>query len=366
MSLPYLENPESEPIRHRDRKVRSLRRWIVAAFWSALALVVVLSLTFVGSLVNSNRNDSNVAPATADSPGKPVAVDTMTRWLAADPQPLPGGQLLSWDRVEIVPRPDIPSGSSDSEAARYPHYDLETHYFTVSDKQGALYTATVTVRTNPELGSVVVGTPTATRNPPSVDEGGDWGNTDTWVGYQSVQVEDVVTEATVDWADAYTSGDPRTLRRVVGDPEAGHSYMPIGAAQPGSTEVRVVAAAAKTPEQDEPVDRSRLLVRVELTAQFEPADSDDNRQQRRPAFTYDLLVVAADTATPRVVAWGAAGEGPKLTEYANAVTGRELAPEEPQAPQTQEPSTAETAPAPPTNEPKPTSQQQQPTDKKKP
>ena len=46
------------------------------------------------------------------------------------------------------------------------------------------------------------------------------------------------------------------------------------------------------------------------------ADSPDTL---RPPVTFDVLVTGADTAAPRVVAWGGPGTGPTLVPYGNAV-----------------------------------------------
>lgn len=171
---PYLENPDAEPIRKREANVRRVRRTMVATVVALIVLTVVMSLTLVSWLADDRSSDAAAAGSPTDTLGKPVAVESLLRWLATEPQPIPGGTMLSWDSVEVTPRPEVPEGSSDAEANTYPKYDLETHSFTVIDASGSLYEATVTVRSNPELGAVVIGTPTAVRVPPSVDEGGDW------------------------------------------------------------------------------------------------------------------------------------------------------------------------------------------------
>ena len=67
-----------------------------------------------------------------------------------------------------------------------------------------------------------------------------------------------------------------------------------------------------------------MIARISLTKvagaeeeQYEPMD-------------FDVLVSGADTASPRVVAWGGAGTGPSLTKYGNAIVGLDLVKEEEQ------------------------------------
>lgn len=60
------------------------------------------------------------------------------------------------------------------------------------------------------------------------------------------------------------------------------------------------------------------------TVTWEFTDDADEADPHVATITYDVLIYDAHTATPRIVAWGAPGEGPDLNEYDNAVEGRIL------------------------------------------
>ena len=60
------------------------------------------------------------------------------------------------------------------------------------------------------------------------------------------------------------------------------------------------------------------------TVTWEFVDDADEADPHVATITYDVLIYDAHTATPRIVAWGAPGEGRDLNEYDNAVEGRIL------------------------------------------
>ena len=51
-----------------------------------------------------------------------------------------------------------------------------------------------------------------------------------------------------------------------------------------------------------------------------PNRGDENSDPRPTSVSYDVLVQDPGTASPKVVAWGAAGSGPSLDAYQNAIT----------------------------------------------
>lgn len=332
----HLENPAAAPVRQRRMTQRNARRLITATIVLAV-LASFIGVVNVFSALSAARQSASAAGEVGDmnsTPGKPLAVSTMRAWVSADPPPFPGAQIISWDGADLTPPPTPEPGAPESDLARLPNYTTELHRFTLIDSAGTLYAGTITIQSNPDLGSRVTGTPSATRMPPSSPSGAEWGSSEPWQGWSTTQTPSEVDEAVREWASAFTSGDPRELRRVVGDTDATRSYMPLGAAQPGSTTTAIRYAALRTPEPDAPQDTTLMLVRVELSANFgePPTEEERLRQQRRPAFTYDLLVSDADTATPRVVSWGPVGTGPDLSPYSVAITGRELVPAETPAP----------------------------------
>lgn len=312
---PFQLNEAAPPVRRRRMTQRAARNLIVA-------LVVTLALfgvVLTGSLLTDDDEAarSDTGSAVADSPGKPLAIDTLRTWLANDPQPLPGGTLVSWDGVEVT-TPSVPP----QEASATGSVSTEVHAFTVIDEGHGLYAATVTVEVHEQLGSRAVGTPSLERLAPSVVSGEGWGTGEDWPGYQSATPTDEVTDAVQAWAEAYTAGDPKRLRVAVGDADLEHAYMPLTTAA-GVTS-KITAAAVLTPQSpDDQPDSSILLVRVELRLAY-PGQSTGTGAAKTVPVTYDLLVHGADAAAPRVVAWGPVGSGPQLTAYGNAITGRAL------------------------------------------
>jgi len=135
------------------------------------------------------------------------------------------------------------------------------------------------------------------------------------------------------WAAAYTSGDPAALRLTVGDPDPARGYLPLTG----------VAAADTTVGPSTVLDPATVAVRVELAITWptaEPAGSATaavTSPAEPPAaaakVAFDVLVTGADTAAPRVVAWGGPGTGPELTPFRNAVPTSRAAPDNPGTPQ---------------------------------
>ena len=76
-----------------------------------------------------------------------------------------------------------------------------------------------------------------------------------------------------------------------------------------------------TEGEGEEVERTGdMVVSLTMTLPWNGQGADDSGAQTLA--TYDLLVTGADTAAPRVVAWGGAGTGPTLSAYDNAVAGQ--------------------------------------------
>lgn len=320
----YMNNPDAAPVRRQQLRQRTARRLLI---WFSTALSVVailLGVTTVSTVINPPK-PPEIPAAPQDTPGKPVAVDAMVRWLEADPQPIPGGRLLSWDGAQITTPPVVRTNQGDAPADAQAQYEYERHEFTVVDGGGRLYAATVVVRANPLLGAVVIGTPSAAARPPQAGTNTAWGNTDAWPGFPSSTASTEVTAAVTEWAVAFTSGDPAVLRREVGDTDSTHAYLPLGAAQPGSTTATITNTALFPAQraEDDP-DPSLMLARVEVSANLGGPLLEGSGVARRAVFTYDVLVAQADTASPRVVSWGPVTTGPTLSPYSVALTGVEL------------------------------------------
>lgn len=115
----------------------------------------------------------------------------------------------------------------------------------------------------------------------------------------SADVERVAAE----WAAAYATDDRQALRDLTGDTQR-RIYAGLG----GFEVVETTMGGAV------PIFESTdLVVRVKVTMK------DDTGFQATS--DWDLRVAAADTAAPRVVAWGPAATGGYLAPYANALNG---------------------------------------------
>lgn len=350
----YIANPAAEPVRKRERTARARRMQMTAVFWIAIFLAA-MNLVMLVEVLGTGREGTPRGPSSTElnhSPGKALAVQTMLSWLSASPVPLEGGRMLSWDGVEITTPPAPAPGGSQSGPSGVPNYAVEVHRFTVVDGGGVLYSGSVAVEQNDTSGSRLVSTPTLMPIAPSVSQGDAWGASVPWFGWSQQQTPDPVTAAVQSWAVAFTSGDPVKLRQVVGDTNPGHAYVPLGYAT--DTESSIVVSALADPAEDQEPDASRMLLRVELTASLNGQVIDEEATTRQP-ITFDVLVVGADTASPRIVSWGAAGSGTSLSDYSVAITGRE-----PSAMTTETPNPADPAASPGDESPSPSPSATQP------
>ena len=91
------------------------------------------------------------------------------------------------------------------------------------------------------------------------------------------------------------------------------------AGQPPRTPTGTNPSAAVEPAAPRSLS-SPPFVSLTMTLPWNGQGADDSGAQTLA--TYDLLVTGADTAAPRVVAWGGAGTGPTLSAYDNAVAGQ--------------------------------------------
>lgn len=319
---PFVDNPAAPEIARQRRSQQTMRRWFQ----------IVAALVILGFLTVAMKTCTEIAkpPETVDSldvsssVGKPVAVDELVRWLEADPAPVEGGRMVSWDGVEIIPVPE--EQDPEDVDPNIPNYATEIHHFTVVDAKGRVYAAFVTVRSNPTLGAVVVAAPSIMPVAPSADKG-DWGAVTPWYGYSASQAKEPVVRAVDTWAAAFTGGDPEELRLVVGDGDSTRSYMPLGAASDGKATIIASGLKLTSPDGGKVEDPSMMLVRVEIRASLngQPTSTySPSELTGREPIVFDVLVQGADTASPRVVSWGAPGTGPSLEPYSVGISGRDI------------------------------------------
>lgn len=312
----FVTNPRTphEATLERTGKVRAAITYVVAG---AAVLAIFASLTTLTAEPTSEDPAATSLNANT-SLGKAAALAAVTEWMGAEPAPVPGGEVLSWDGFEPLAAGEEESGKRGAETG-------ELHYFTVAapaENTTIFYTTAVLVRVDDLLGASVQGSPSLMPRTPSASNG--W-SSEVWPGYKSVTVTDPVREAVTAWSKAFT-GTPAELRLAVGDKNAERSYVPLTGASIASAEVSSAAA----PKQDTTKAVTEVLARITLDVAW------GGSKKSSPA-TYDVLVADANTAAPRVVAWGPAGTGPRLSAYGNAVTGTDVKVPAPTTPETPTP-----------------------------
>jgi hypothetical protein len=293
--------------------------------WSSVILAPVALVAVVVAAgakpATPTPHASNTA-AFASSPGRNVATAELTTWLAEIPSPLPGGALLSWDGATAIPNvtpPTTPGSASGSTPAVV--WTAEVDHFTVVATAG-VFAANVEVALDPRGGAIALSGPSITPTTPVATDNWDAGAP--WPGLTATNtITSSVTGAINGWVQAYTSGDAATLGLSVGDTNPNHGYVPLS----GVSTATAVGNEAATLG---PASADQIVVEVSLnvvwSGESTATTQPKNNAVTPPKMTMDLLVERASTAAPVVVAWGAAGTGPTLKPYSNAVnvTGRQL------------------------------------------
>lgn len=286
----------------RNQRKQAFRRGVVYVTMAA----GIFGLA--GGCNASNRMDAfeekqanqQVASAGQDSAGRFAATQAIEQWLDSSPSPLPGGRLLNWTGATQLSSQT--KDSNGNETDRAVHRELNT--FTVVDGVGRGYSASVLVAYTDDGQVSVLSDPSII--PRVISSNSDFAGGEFWPGLDASPISDSGQTAVQTWADAYTSGNASELRQVVGDPDASHIYVPISGIT--STSVKVEASAKV---------KEGVIAQVTVTSKWSGRKYQDNADAK-PA-VYDVLIKGADTAAPRVVAWGPPGSGPTLKPYSNAI-----------------------------------------------
>ena len=115
------------------------------------------------------------------------------------------------------------------------------------------------------------------------------------------------------WAVAYASNDEETLLDITGDTDSNNRYVGLGGWQVPDTNRSVQILQAIS------VNEGDQLLRVRVLLEDARVEAGENENPYRMYADFDVLVTEPETATPNVVAWGAAGSGAKLSPYVNAL-----------------------------------------------
>lgn len=297
---------EAERVPHADsvdvKQVRtSVKRWR-AAVWAVMAMSVLLVASTMALLFDGGQE---VAPATTvqvSQPGMQEARMAVSDWVASPDSPLPGGHVVSWDGAEATP------WVNDDEN---PGYDVYVHTFSLaSADQSVMYEAQIRTAVSASEGVNVVGEPSLIPLPGAAQ----FASGSKWPGLVSLSAPAGVSDAVASWVKAYVSGDSVALRLAVGDQDATHGYVPLS----GIASAQVAITDSAQPAAADGTETSGSQIVVAATVIFSrlgPIDDDDSAA----TFDLDLLVVDANTAAPRVVAWSGPGLGQTLVPFQNAV-----------------------------------------------
>jgi hypothetical protein len=273
--------------------------------WAVLGTLVVASLfgLFGGIAWLTNQPEPPPEPTPVpESVG--FATDIANAWITGRTTALPVGEgidpsfgrgagtdqptpltdaTLAWDRFEV--REPL-SGRP-----------LEIHYFTISGNPPRELAVTIELTDSgpvlaaaPSLSPMVLAAPGRTRL--------DYTDQDS-----AVQWNDAVTRVAGSWAEAFAADDRVRLLELTGDLED-RVYPGLGGLTAANTEV---LGAIQVPGEE------RWIVRIQATFASENG--------WKATSEWDLLVADPQTASPKVLAWGAGGSGAYLEPYGNGVTG---------------------------------------------
>lgn len=283
------------------RRAKTYRIFIYASVF----LLPFSLLTVFITVANSGSGAVTAKAADKYASTRPVAVTAVREWLATDPSPLPGGEFVTWEKATSTKsriNPDSPNGAQDV-------YRTETHTMTLSAPGGRFYDTTVTLAIAKAHGVNVISVPSLTPRAPGST---NWTDASMWPQLETEPAPETVGPAVVAWAEAYTSGDPARLGLAVGDGRTGHAYIPMSGAKFTNVSVR---DSAPHPEG--------LIVSVIVDVTWAGVELVEGATA--PQMMFDLLVADAQSAAPRVVAWGGPGVGPRLKTFGNAIAGRSFA-----------------------------------------
>lgn len=300
-------------------RAKRTRRYVTFATISLPVLLFVF-ITILGSLLlgsgSTSETDSSELSATEQA-GRALAIQTVQSWLDSDPAPLPSGELVTWDAVESIPSVSATADSSmsastaDTDSSGWP---VDVHTLTVvATSTGQMFHTQVAL-TNTSAGPVVSSTPSLIPyTPVSETNANSWADPIVPVGLD----DEALSTSVQTWAEAYFSGDASKLRQAVGDTDTNHTYIPMPAA---SVDVTISATSALEELEDSSQSPDTIIANVAVAAIWPSTDESGESTTPTP-ISFDVLIIDANTASPRVVTWGGSGTGPTLEAYGNALSG---------------------------------------------
>lgn len=91
---PFTDLEEAPRAGIEPKKIARRARMFRFLAWTSIILAPIALIGWISSLGASTGSESLSATS---SPGRAAATEAVRSWLSADPSPLPGGEIISWD-----------------------------------------------------------------------------------------------------------------------------------------------------------------------------------------------------------------------------------------------------------------------------
>lgn len=305
---PRSGTPLAETLIRREKWTR--RYLIVCA-----VMAPIFALAWFTSLGQTATVEEPSETAAAADRVRAEAAVAIEEWLVSGEAPITGGKILQWEEtvdlptVEADPAADIEAGPS-MQAVRF-----LVNQPAAEGREPAIYEAEVLIASRDSGEVTVVGYPSLAPVLPALD----MGKVERWPTLEKDSSPSEEVDAAIeDWASAYTSGSAQRLRAVINDNEPTRTYVPYNNVRLESIttgETGVVKWTNPDSDNEDPIP-TRIVVAVTLTMSDRLEECSNCPA---PVVEFDVLVEAANTVTPRVVAWGAPGTGAVMKPYQNAI-----------------------------------------------
>jgi hypothetical protein len=290
----------------RDEKYAKRIKWTRRALYSSIPLTLLMAFVmfiYLGGSQNEVEQEAVSSYTVNSVEGKDVAMQALTAWLDTEPTPLDRGRILSWDGAE-----DEGILSLDKDGAQTG--EVNAHYFTVIDSKGLTYRTMIKTLYVKNEGSSVLTEPTLL---PILQNKSSEHALPLWTGFETFQVTEPIANVVKQFAKAYMGADADLLKITISDPDTEHVYptFPYG--------MTSISAQINECGQKE----GNTVCNVTILYKNPRIKDNEETKDKKAYVTYDLLLQDVDTGAPKVVAWGASGEGDKLVPYENAIEGSE-------------------------------------------
>ena len=145
-TLGWLEEADELPradVEMKDRAAKRqkfFRRSIAGIVYVAFPLSMLCNFAVVPKVLDA-KPVVTAQQSQLTSETKPAAMLAVQTWLAQTPSPLPGGQLLSWDGVDIQAQPEVVVNPDNGQTTE--KQGLQLHHMTVAASTGVVVVQSV-------------------------------------------------------------------------------------------------------------------------------------------------------------------------------------------------------------------------------